>query len=218
MTEPLARRRPLPRGPETWARLLVARRAPRTGRPGGSELRFVSLITHRGSLRPPDELSLARRGNRPRRRLPRVVSPRPSPPSGLLPPERPVAAPRLFVRSGRPPRPSTGSLPRLQVGTLGSRETCCRGSPRRRSALPLPARLPRLLWPEEGLGARPAPPGGRRPVCASLAPTWRALTRPHAVRACVHTRQNNPGAVGAESPGPRRGSAADRPRGLGQAT
>lgn len=183
MTEPLARRRPLPRGPETWARLLAVGRAPRTGRPGGSELRFVSLITHRGSLRPRDELRLARRGNRPRRRLPRVVSPRPSPPSGLLPPERPVAAPRLF----RTPAPSKRRVPPAPA----SRNP---GLPR--DLLPLPARLPRLLRPKEGLGARPAPPGGRRPVRASLAPTRRALTRPHAVRACVRTRRNNLGAAG----------------------
>lgn len=46
MTEPLARWRPLPRGPETWACLLVARRDPRTGRPGGpSYVSFPSSLT-----------------------------------------------------------------------------------------------------------------------------------------------------------------------------
>lgn len=165
MTEPLARWRPLPRGPETWACLLVARRAPRTGRPGGSELRFVSLLTHRGSLRPPDELSLARRGNRPRRRLPRVVSPRPSPPSGLLPPERPVAAPRLFrtpALSKRrvPPAPASRN-PGLPRDLLPGVTLLSLGAPA--AGPPSPAPSARGGTRSTASTARRPPPSAREP-------------------------------------------------------
>lgn len=133
--------------------------------PGRSELRFVSLLTHRGSLRPPDELSLARRGNRPRRRLPRVVSPRPSPPSGLLPLERPVAAPRLFrtpALSKRrvPPAPASRN-PGLPRDLLPGVTAPSLGAPA--AGPPSPAPSARGGTRSTASTARRPPPGAREP-------------------------------------------------------
>lgn len=150
-----------------------------------------------------------------------LPSPRPEssacPAESLRPPAPPVAARRLIVKSRRPP-PSTYRVPPAPANRNSVLPRDLQPSPPRHSVLPPPARLPPLLQPEEGLGAEPAPCGGRQPVCVSLAPTQRAPTRPHTVCTCVCTWQKHSGIEGTESSGSNCGSVTDGLCGLGQVT
>lgn len=152
-----------------------------------------------------------------RRCLPHALSPPPAPPRASVPRHLPW----LPVASSSSPdarlRPRTRSPPHLRIGTPCSQETCSRHLPVTQCSRLLPA-FPPLLQPEEGLGAEPAPCGGRQPVCVSLAPTQSAPTRPHTVCTCVCTWQKHSGIEGTESSGSNCGPVTNGLCSLGQVT